>query len=99
MQVRAIEQKQWHDQMSGFHLREAKEQIFGPNRWYPCRGLKNDFIGRLKHYVSDYTDGVRNAKSIQKLMSTMFFLFFACLLPSIAFGVLNDENTHGAISE
>ncbi|KAL8206555.1 UNVERIFIED_CONTAM: hypothetical protein K2H54_009377 [Gekko kuhli] len=27
----------------------------------------------------------------------MIFLYFACLLPSIAFGSLNDENTRGAI--
>lgn len=29
----------------------------------------------------------------------MIFLYFACLLPSIAFGSLNDENTRGAIGE
>lgn len=29
----------------------------------------------------------------------MIFLYFACLLPSIAFGSLNDENTRGAIGK
>ncbi|XP_046650658.1 LOW QUALITY PROTEIN: solute carrier family 4 member 11-like [Daphnia pulicaria] len=30
-------------------------------------------------------------------LSTTFFLYFACFLPAIAFGVLNDHNTHGKI--
>lgn len=29
----------------------------------------------------------------------MIFLYFACLLPSIAFGSLNDENTRGVIGK
>ncbi|NXY89842.1 S4A11 protein, partial [Alcedo cyanopectus] len=36
-------------------------------------------------------------KAIGKYITTMIFLYFACLLPSIAFGSLNDENTRGAI--
>ncbi|UYV66701.1 SLC4A11 [Cordylochernes scorpioides] len=36
-------------------------------------------------------------KTIHKTISTIFFLYFACLLPTIAFGVLNDTNTHGVI--
>ena len=29
----------------------------GPGKWYPGRGLKDDFQRRLKHYASDYIDG------------------------------------------
>ncbi|CAC5399638.1 SLC4A11 [Mytilus coruscus] len=37
-------------------------------------------------------------KTIQKTISTTLFLYFACLMPSIAFGVLNNENTNGALN-
>lgn len=33
-----------------------------------------------------------------KVCSSTMFLYFACILPSIAFGALNDTNTHGRIS-
>lgn len=42
---------------------------------------------------------IGNNKAIGKYITTMIFLYFACLLPSIAFGSLNDENTRGAIGE
>lgn len=32
------------------------------------------------------------------MTSTIIFLYFACLLPAIAFGVLNDDNTKGGIN-
>lgn len=38
-------------------------------------------------------------KAVGKFITTTLFLYFACLLPTIAFGSLNDENTHGAIGE
>jgi hypothetical protein len=34
----------------------------------------------------------------QKVLSTTVFLYFACLLPSIAFGVLNSQATDDQIS-
>ncbi len=34
----------------------------------------------------------------QKVLSTAVFLYFACLLPSIAFGVLNSKVTNDQIS-
>ncbi|VDK21630.1 unnamed protein product, partial [Anisakis simplex] len=40
---------------------------------------------------------IRGPKTIQKLFSSIVFLYFACLLPAIAFGVLNDDNTNGGI--
>lgn len=43
--------------------------------------------------------GLRGPKTIQKLFSTIVFLYFACLLPAIAFGVLNDDNTKGNIGK
>lgn len=62
-----------------------------------ARGLREDLERRLPHYLSDYRDGVVGHKTVQKVVSTTFFLYFACILPAIAFGVLNDHNTHGKI--
>lgn len=37
-------------------------------------------------------------KTLQKTLSTTCFLYFACLLPAVAFGVLNETNTAGVMS-
>lgn len=42
---------------------------------------------------------IGKSKSVGKYVTTTLFLYFACLLPTIAFGSLNDENTNGAIGE
>ena len=95
----AMEQNQWRERKASIHLSQAKEQVFGNGPWYPFRGLIQDFKRRRKHYISDYLDGLRGHRTIQKLFSTVIFLYFACLLPAIAFGVLNDDNTKGGISK
>lgn len=67
-----------------------------------CRfgqGIREDLARRLPHYVSDYKDGLTGVKTPQKVLSTTLFLYFACILPAIAFGVLNDHNTHGKIGK
>ncbi|XP_074642567.1 solute carrier family 4 member 11-like isoform X2 [Tubulanus polymorphus] len=60
-------------------------------------GLFHDVKGRLQHYISDYKDGVFGHRTPYKVISTVFFLYFACLLPCIALGQLNYKNTDGAI--
>nr|CDJ89226.1 Bicarbonate transporter domain containing protein [Haemonchus contortus] len=94
----AMDQNQWRERKSSIHLSQAKEQIFGPNAWYPFRGLSEEFKRRLAVYPSDFIDGVTGHRTMQKLFSTVVFLYFACLLPAIAFGVLNDDNTNGSIN-
>lgn len=42
---------------------------------------------------------IGKGKTVGKYVTTTLFLYFACLLPTIAFGSLNDENTNGAIGE
>ena len=41
--------------------------------------------------------GFCGANTLHKTVSTTFFLYFACILPAIAFGVLNYNNTGGQI--
>ncbi|XP_069833279.1 solute carrier family 4 member 11 isoform X3 [Dendropsophus ebraccatus] len=62
------------------------------------KGIFDDIARRLPVYPLDFTDGIiGNNKAIGKYITTMIFLYFACLLPSIAFGSLNDESTGGVI--
>ncbi|NWQ79930.1 S4A11 protein, partial [Columbina picui] len=62
------------------------------------KGISDDIARRLPVYALDFTDGIIGSnKAIGKYITTMIFLYFACLLPSIAFGSLNDENTRGVI--
>ena len=51
----------------------------------------------FKYYISDYVDGLTGNRTISKVLSTIFFLYFLCILPCIAFGVLNAKNTGGKI--
>ena len=61
-------------------------------------GSKSYLRRRVPVYGSDFVDGFNNLKSISKSISATVFLFFACLLPSIAFGSLNDSTTSGALT-
>ncbi|XP_064477562.1 solute carrier family 4 member 11-like isoform X2 [Ornithodoros turicata] len=72
-------------------------EIDFPRRCPLAQGLCDDLHRRLSHYVSDYIDGVVGHRTIYKTISTIFFLYFACILPTIAFGALNDNNTKGKI--
>lgn len=55
-------------------------------------GFIEDIKRRLPYYGSDFSDGL-NSKSI----ASVFFLFFACLAPAVAFGGLLSVLTGGAI--
>ncbi|XP_055977563.1 solute carrier family 4 member 11 [Sorex fumeus] len=62
------------------------------------KGIRKDIAHRLPLYPLDFTDGIIGKnKAVGKYITTTLFLYFACLLPTIAFGSLNDENTNGAI--
>ena len=43
--------------------------------------------------------GLCGTNTLHKTVSTTFFLYFACILPSIALGVLNYNNTGGMIGK
>ncbi|XP_047708758.1 solute carrier family 4 member 11 isoform X3 [Prionailurus viverrinus] len=62
------------------------------------KGIREDIARRFPVYPLDFTDGIIGKnKAVGKYITTTLFLYFACLLPTIAFGSLNDENTNGAI--
>ncbi len=64
----------------------------------PGAGLLHDLRRRLPLYLSDWTDGVRGPKHLQKTISTTLFLFFIILLPSLALGESFAAGTQGAIA-
>merc|ERR1719281_1553899 len=63
----------------------------------PFGGLIDDW-GRRGGivYISDRTD-VFASHNFQKTIASIFFLFFACLAPAIAFGGLFDSGTGGKL--
>ncbi|XP_014401985.1 PREDICTED: sodium bicarbonate transporter-like protein 11 isoform X5 [Myotis brandtii] len=69
------------------------------NDFFPVgKGIREDFARRFAVYSMDFTDGIIGKnRTVGKYITTTLFLYFACLLPTIAFGTLNDENTKGAI--
>ena len=75
----------------GYKFRDALSEDI--KFWQFGRGMWYDFTNRLPHYKSDWMDGLKDSRSIQKTISAAFFIYFACLLPSIAFGNLNASNT------
>ncbi|MCC9599905.1 PTS sugar transporter subunit IIA [Stieleria sp. JC731] len=58
----------------------------------PFAGLKADVTRRLKHYKSDFVDGLR-AKSIASIV----FMYFACVAPAVTFGGLMGRETDGVM--
>jgi len=62
------------------------------------RGIRDDLGRRLPFYWSDFKDGIIGNKALQKTISTTFFLYFSIILPAIAFGNLQDDNTDGRIT-
>ncbi|XP_046909402.1 solute carrier family 4 member 11 isoform X3 [Dermatophagoides farinae] len=61
------------------------------------RGIRENFNRRIRYYWSDYRDGLDGCQTLTKVCSSTMSLFFACILPCIAFGVLNQHNTEGKI--
>ncbi|XP_024415464.2 solute carrier family 4 member 11 isoform X2 [Desmodus rotundus] len=74
-------------------------QHLQPKDFLPVgKGIREDFARRFPVYPLDFTDGIIGKnRAVGKYITTTLFLYFACLLPTIAFGSLNDENTDGAI--
>eukprot|EP00096_Caligus_rogercresseyi_P005654 TRINITY_DN2161_c0_g1_i1.p1 TRINITY_DN2161_c0_g1~~TRINITY_DN2161_c0_g1_i1.p1 ORF type:complete len:802 (+),score=176.49 TRINITY_DN2161_c0_g1_i1:104-2509(+) len=77
----------------------CRENGGGDFKWYHVgHGLLADLKNRIPFYIDDYIDGVKGKNTVQKTLSTTMFLYFSLLLPSVALGVLNSENTHNEIA-
>ena len=62
------------------------------------RGLMENFKRRAEFYLSDFTDGIFGPRTGLKVSGATLSLFFAVILPCVAFGVVNDHNTGGLIT-
>ena len=67
------------------------------NWFFLFRGIREDIVRKLPFYISDFTDGINGRKTKPKVFSAVFFLYFACILPTIAIGVVDDESTNEII--
>ena len=83
-------------QLSSLDLKE-NENAAPSIRFSVLRGLRNDLKNVAKFYRSDFVDIFKDRKSQFKALSTTIFLYFTCILPTIAFGSVNDKNTGGLI--
>merc|ERR1712036_156190 len=57
------------------------------------RGMCWDIQNRAPFWWSDWTDAWRTKSSLSRVLSGTVFVFFACFLPSIAFGNTNALTT------
>lgn len=55
-------------------------------------GFRTDIAVRARHYLAEFTDAAH-----RKVVSSAFYLFFACLANAIAFGALSGFVTRGEI--
>eukprot|EP01119_Soliformovum_irregulare_P016665 TRINITY_DN4862_c0_g1_i1.p1 TRINITY_DN4862_c0_g1~~TRINITY_DN4862_c0_g1_i1.p1 ORF type:complete len:634 (-),score=131.32 TRINITY_DN4862_c0_g1_i1:25-1926(-) len=82
------------------HITEPPGHAIIPPYVKPIVGgcLYRDIRKRLPTWPSDWTDAFQSRTAISKTVATSFFLYFACLLPAIAFGILNSSHTGGSIT-
>ncbi|XP_032714959.1 sodium bicarbonate transporter-like protein 11 isoform X3 [Lontra canadensis] len=84
--------------MNSIHIHRPPKPLKHKDFLPVGKGIREDIARRFPVYPLDFTDGIIGKnKAVGKYITTTLFLYFACLLPTIAFGSLNDENTNGAI--
>ncbi|KAG9509235.1 Sodium bicarbonate transporter-like protein 11, partial [Fragariocoptes setiger] len=94
--IKSMPVEKFHDQQGSFqsnYYGDGNKGFRLGKNITMCNGLYDDFTRRLSYYWSDYADGIRGPKTMQKTLATIMFLYFGCLLPIIAFSVLNSTNT------
>ena len=85
-------------QLSNLDVRDGEKPDAAPRfRFSVLKGLRNDLRNVAKFYKSDFVDIFKDRKSQFKALSTTIFLYFTTILPTIAFGSVNDKNTGGLI--
>jgi len=72
----------------------ASDGLVKPLGWSGkfCGGLMADVKRRAPYYIKDWTDAFL-PENRSRVVSSIFFLFFACLAPAITFGTLFSEFT------
>ena len=64
----------------------------------PGLGIWTDIDRRFSWYYHDYYDGFKDFRAIVKSCSAILFIYFACILPAIAFGLVSHIQTEGNMS-
>ena len=55
---------------------------------------REDFNMRKPHYLSDWTDGLKNKR---QTIPAILFLYFSCLAPAVSFGTISSQITEGSM--
>ncbi|XP_077999606.1 solute carrier family 4 member 11-like [Glandiceps talaboti] len=78
-----------NDQSNPFHQADTRK------RCTFFKGIREDVKRRIRHYRSDFEDGISGGLStVGVMVTTVVFLYFSCLLFTLSLGVLNDKNTN-----
>jgi len=56
--------------------------------------MRNDFLRRRKHYLSDWTVAFKKKRQV---IPAVLFLYFACLAPAVSFGSISSEVLNGSM--
>jgi len=56
--------------------------------------MREDFNMRKPHYLSDWTDGLKNKR---QTIPAILFLYFSCLAPAVSFGTISSQITEGSM--
>lgn len=78
---------------NSLELKETEIDCLPQFRFSMLKGLRNDLKNVAKYYKSDFVDIFKDRKSQLKAISTTVFLYFTIILPTIAFGSVNDKST------
>ena len=84
-------------QLSSLDLKESEKDAAPSFRLSVLKGLRNDLKNVVRFYRGDFVDIFKDRKSQFKALSTTVFLYLLLILPTLAFGSVNDKNTEGQI--
>lgn len=69
----------------------AAESAAHASGWFPFSGVCNDVKRRLPHYVSDWTDGIKDTSAVTTSMCAVIWMYFSTLAPALALGIVLQE--------
>ncbi|PAV84938.1 hypothetical protein WR25_08495 [Diploscapter pachys] len=98
-----LKEAEWHmtkrEARVDFSKSESDDSLHQEkNSCVPGKGIAQDLRKKLRFYASDYLDGIKDFRSVSKVISSTVFLIFTILPTSISYGILNTDNTKGSIN-
>lgn len=80
-------------------LSREQQLLLSAFKWrFPGLGIWYDLERRFPWYIHDFKSGIDSFRALAKSLSAILFIYFACILPAIAFGLVNHIQTDGHMS-